>query len=114
MKQNKKQLRDRRHARVRARVSGTALRPRLSVFRSNTRMIAQLINDDTGTTILAVSSNSQKGSTPGERAQSAAVALAKSAQDKGIKSIVFDRGGFLYQGSVKAFADAARGAGLEF
>ena len=110
----KKQQRDRRHARVRARVMGTASRPRLSIFRSNTRVVAQLIDDEKMLTIGAVSSDTQKGKTPQERAEVAAVALAKLAQEKGIKAVVFDRGGFQYLGTVKAFADAARGAGLEF
>jgi large subunit ribosomal protein L18 len=114
MKQNKKQLRDRRHARVRARVIGTTARPRLAIFRSNTRLVAQLIDDDARKTLAAVSSDKEKGKTPRERAESAATTLAKVAQTKGITAVVFDRGGFLYQGSVKAFADAARAAGLVF
>lgn len=100
--------------RVRARVIGTAARPRLSIFKSNTRVVAQLIDDDKGVTIAAVSSDTQKGKTPQERAEVAAVALAKAAQEKGIKAVVFDRGGFLYAGTIKAFADKAREAGLEF
>ena len=110
----KTEQRDRRHARVRARVSGTAARPRLSIFRSNTRVVAQLIDDEKNVTLVAISSDTQKGNTPRERAEVAATAMAKDAQAKGIKAVVFDRGGFLYQGSVKAFAEAARGAGLEF
>jgi large subunit ribosomal protein L18 len=110
----KSQQRNRRHARVRARVMGTASRPRLSIYRSNTRIIAQLIDDETMKTIIAVSSDKQMGKTPLERAESAAVTLVKAAQEKGIKAIVFDRGGFLYLGTVKAFAESARAAGLEF
>ena len=111
---SKIQKRDRRHARVRAKISGTAERPRLSVFKSNTRLVAQIINDETGTTLAAVSSISEKGKTAGERAVAAAGTIAKAAIAKGVKKVVFDRGGFLYAGTVKAFADAAREAGLEF
>ena len=111
---SKTQQRDRRHNRVRARVEGTATRPRLSIFRSNTRVVAQLIDDEKKVTITAISSDTEKGKTPRERAEAAAVTLAKVAIEKGIKAVVFDRGGFQYLGTVKAFADAARGAGLEF
>lgn len=76
--------------------------------------MAQLINDDAQTTLAAVSSASEKGKTPRERAQKAATALAKKAVERKIKQVVFDRGGFQYAGAVKAFADAARAAGLEF
>lgn len=110
----KVEQRSRRHRRVRAKVQGTALRPRLSVFKSNTALYAQLIDDDTNTTILAVASSSEKAKTPRERAEAAATTLAKRAKDKGITVVVFDRGGFQYQGTIKAFADAARAAGLEF
>lgn len=103
-----------RHKRVRAKVIGTPERPRLSVYKSNTRLVAQVIDDSKGVTIAAVSSASEKGKTPRERAESAAVTLAKSAGQKGIKRVVFDRGGFQYLGTIKAFADAARAAGLEF
>ena len=109
-----KQQRDRRHNRVRARVEGTAARPRLSIFRSNTRVVAQLINNEKMVTIVSISSDTEKAKYPRERAEAAAVTLAKAAQAKGIKAVVFDRGGFQYLGTVKAFADAARGAGLEF
>src|SRR3989344_5288239 len=91
----KQQKRVKRHRRVRAKVIGTAERPRLSVYKSNTRLIAQLIDD-------------AKGKTPRERAESSAGALAKLAGEKGVKKVVFDRGGFQYQGTIKAFADAAR------
>lgn len=103
-----------RHKRVRATVIGTQERPRLAVYKSNTRLTAQLINDDEGRTIAAVSSISQKGKTPRERAEQAAVTLASSAKEKGVTKVVFDRGGFQYLGTIKAFADAARAAGLEF
>lgn len=103
-----------RHARVRARVSGSAQRPRLSVYKSNTRLLAQLIDDNKGVTLVAVSSADEKGTTPRERAELAARTLAKKAGEKGVKAVVFDRGGFQYLGTIKAFADAARAAGLEF
>jgi large subunit ribosomal protein L18 len=103
-----------RHKRVRAKVSGTPERPRLAIYRSNTRLIAQLIDDSAGVTLAAVSSASEKGKTPRERAEQAAASIAKKATEKGIKAVVFDRGGFQYIGTVKAFADAAREAGLEF
>lgn len=106
--------RERRHRRVRARVIGSAERPRLSVYKSNTRIIAQIIDDARGVTLAAVSSSAHKGKTPRERAELAAAALAKQASAKGVKAVVFDRGGFQYVGTLKAFADAARAAGLEF
>ena len=110
----KEQQRKRRHNRVRAKVAGTGIRPRLSVFKSNTRLVAQLIDDDACVTIAAISSDAEKGATPRERAETAAVVLAKRANEKGIKAVVFDRGGFQYQGTIKAFAEAVRAAGLEF
>ncbi|MBI5456781.1 50S ribosomal protein L18 [Candidatus Kaiserbacteria bacterium] len=106
--------RERRHRRVRAKVSGSASRPRLSVFKSNTRVVAQLIDDSKGVTLAAVSSHQEKGKTPRERAEMAARTLAKQAEGKKISAVVFDRGGFQYQGTIKAFADAARAAGLQF
>jgi large subunit ribosomal protein L18 len=111
---SKTQQRDRRHRRVRAKVIGTDVRPRLSVYKSNTRLIAQLIDDGSGTTLAAVSSSDEKGKTPRERAEQAAATIAKRAGEKGVKAVVFDRGGFQYVGTIKAFADAARAAGLEF
>lgn len=110
----KREQRNRRHNRVRARVSGTESRPRLSIYKSNTRLTAQIIDDVKGVTIAAVSSANEKGKTPKERAEQAAATLAKAAGAKGVKAVVFDRGGFQYVGTIKAFADAARGAGLEF
>ncbi len=110
----KSQQRERRHRRVRAKVIGTEKRPRLSVFKSNTRLVAQIINDDKGVTIAAVSSRDEQGKTPRERAEMAAKTLATRANEKGVKAVVFDRGGFQYLGTIKAFADAARAAGLEF
>jgi large subunit ribosomal protein L18 len=110
----KQSRRIRRHARVRAKVIGTPVRPRLSVFKSNTRISAQIIDDTEGKTLVSVSSASEKGKTPRERAEQAAATLAKKAGEKGVKAVVFDRGGFQYVGTIKAFADAARAAGLEF
>jgi large subunit ribosomal protein L18 len=110
----KREQRNRRHNRVRARVSGTESRPRLSIYKSNTRLTAQIINDEKGVTLAAVSSANEKGKTPKERAEQAAATLAKAAGAQGIKAVVFDRGGFQYVGTIKAFADAARSAGLEF
>src|SRR6185503_1636554 len=111
---SKSQQRERRHRRVRARVMGSESRPRISVYKSNTRLTAQIINDDMGVTVAAVSSIDEKGKTPRERAEQAAKTLAKKASEKGVKKVVFDRGGFQYVGTIKAFADAARAAGLEF
>jgi len=110
----KRLQRERRHRRVRAKVVGSAARPRLSVYKSNTRLVAQLIDDAKGVTLAAVSSAEEKGKTPRERAEAAAAMLAKRAKEKGITKVVFDRGGFQYVGTVKAFAEAARAAGLEF
>ena len=106
--------RKRRHARVRARLAGTEARPRLSIYKSNTRLTAQIINDDKGLTIVSIDSSKEKGKTPRERAEAAAATLGKLAKSKDISKVVFDRGGFQYIGTVKAFADAARAAGLEF
>ena len=108
----KNALRLRRHARIRARVRGTAARPRLAVFKSNRFVSAQIINDDTGKT-LASANGRGKGS---QSAQAKAVgeAIAKSAKAAGVTSVVFDRGGYRYGGLVKAVADAARAGGLTF
>jgi len=110
----KQHRREVRHRRVRAKVAGNAARPRLSVYRSNTRLLAQLIDDEAGKTLASISSASEKGATPRERAEKAAATLAKNAIGQGVKKVVFDRGGFEYIGTVKAFADAARAAGLDF
>jgi large subunit ribosomal protein L18 len=110
----KQEQRERRHRRVRAKVAGTEVRPRLSIFKSNTRIIAQIIDDTAGRTLVAVSSSEEKAKTPRERAEAAAATLAKRAKEKGVTAVVFDRGGFQYLGTVKAFAAAARAAGLKF
>jgi len=106
--------REQRHARVRSRVSGTAARPRLAVYKSNTRLSAQIIDDVLGTTLVSVSSSTIKAKTSRERIEGAASEIAKKAQEKGITTVVFDRGGFEYTGVIKAFADSARAAGLTF
>lgn len=106
--------RERRHRRVRAKVFGTQTRPRLSIYKSNTRLVAQIIDDAKGVTVVSVDAAQEKGKTPRERAESAAATLAKKAKTKDVSKVVFDRGGFQYIGTVKAFADAARAAGLEF
>lgn len=114
-KTSQKQMkRETRHRRVRARVSGVESRPRLSVYKSNTRLIAQIIDDAAGKTLVASSSDKEKGKTPLERAKSMAHTLAGEAKKKGIEAVVFDRGGFNYTGTIAAFADAAREQGLKF
>lgn len=107
------ELRKRRHARVRARVSGSAERPRLAVFRSNRFVSAQLINDDKGVTIAAAHGREFKGA-QSVQATAVGAAIAKKAVAAGVTSIVFDRGGYRYAGQVKAVADAARAGGLTF
>lgn len=115
-KLSRDKLRIRRHIRVRNKVSGTPERPRLSVYRSNKQIYAQIIDDIAGTTIVSASSLNLKLENGGnvEAAAKVGAEIAKLAQDKEIKSVVFDRGGYLYHGRVKALADAAREAGLEF
>ena len=110
----KLQRRARRHARVRAKISGTDARPRLSVFKSNKYFYAQIINDEKGTTLVGMSSSGVKGKTMTEKAKEMGALLAKKAKEKKIKSVVFDKGGFLYTGKIKAFADGARKGGLNF
>lgn len=106
--------RERRHRRIRAKVIGNAQKPRLSIFKSNKQMYAQLINDEAGTTIVGMSSTSVKGKNMTEQAKELGVAIAKAAQEKNVTEIAFDRGGFKYTGKVKVFADAAREGGLKF
>ena len=110
----KRARRKRAHQRSRQRLAGTTERPRLSVFKSNTRLLAQIIDDKSGTTLASVTSLTEKGKTPRERAEAAAATLAKLAREKGVTAVVFDRGGFQYLGTIKAFAEAARAAGLKF
>jgi large subunit ribosomal protein L18 len=110
----KLQKRIKRHTRIRARISGTAARPRLSVFRSNTSIYAQLIDDVSNVTLASSSDLAITTGTKTEKATTVGKTLAEAAVKLGIKEIVFDRGGFLYAGRVKALADAARAAGLVF
>jgi len=112
-----REARARRHRRVRAKVRGTAERPRLVVFRSNRGIEAQLVDDDARRTLAAASHLNLPASFKGDKtAQAAAVgkALAAAAKKAGIEACVFDRGGYLYHGRVKALADAAREGGLRF
>lgn len=114
------QARKTRHARVRAKVIGTEKRPRLSVFRSLKNIFAQLINDETGKTIIGVSARGLKptasNTLKGKKALAFEVGklIAKAALEKGIKEICFDRGGYLYHGRVAAVAEGARAGGLKF
>ena len=106
MANSKKNIaRDRKRKKIRAKITGTAERPRLSVFKSNVAIYAQLIDDVSGRTL---------ASAVGNDASKVGAELATSAMGKNIKTIVFDRGGYVYTGKVKALADAAREAGLEF
>ena len=109
--------RKKRHARVRGKVSGTSARPRLNVFRSETNIYAQIIDDTKGVTLVSASSLEKgfdgRGNTC-EAAEKVGEALAQRAKDKGIDTVVFDRGGYLYHGRVKALAEGARKAGLGF
>ena len=111
---NKTQKRARRHVRTRAKMSGTATRPRLVVFRSLNNMYAQLIDDTKGATICAVHDMKDSESTKTDRAKLIGNKIAEMAKQKGIESCVFDRNGYMYHGRVKALADGAREAGLKF
>ncbi|HLH23393.1 MAG TPA: 50S ribosomal protein L18 [Chloroflexota bacterium] len=110
--------RARRHRRIRKRVSGTPARPRLSVFRSLKHIYAQVIDDTRGMTLASASSNEAKlrgnGGAKTSRAQAVGALIAERAREAGIDKVVFDRGGYIYHGRVKALADAAREAGLSF
>jgi large subunit ribosomal protein L18 len=112
----KEQLRQRRHRRVRKKIAGTAERPRLAVFRSNQRIYAQLIDDEAGRTLASASSLEKELAGTARSGGPAAVGrlIAERAREAGVTSVVFDRGGYLYHGRVKALADAAREGGLEF
>lgn len=103
-----------RHNRIRARVIGTTEKPRLAVFKSNTAIYAQLIDDSAGKTVAALDTREQKGKTLLERSTTLGAEIAKLAKGKGVEKVVFDRGGFRYQGAIAALADAAREAGLKF
>jgi len=113
---NRDEIRQRIHARIREKLSGTTERPRLNVYRSLNHIYAQVIDDQKGETLVAASSLQLKLKTGGNVAAAKEIgkAVAEKAAAKGIKQVVFDRGGFLYHGRIKALADAAREAGLEF
>jgi large subunit ribosomal protein L18 len=113
----KKEIRRRIHMRIRRKLSGTAERPRLAVFRSVAHIYAQVIDDSKGATLVSASSVDKDARTNGGNVAAAKAIgklVAEKAKEKGIKSVVFDRGGYQYHGRIKALADAAREAGLEF
>ena len=113
---SKAQIRVRIHKRIRRRLAGTDARPRLAVFRSVKHIYAQVIDDGEGKTIAAASSAEKDAKNGGNLAGAKAIGklVAERAKEKGIKAVVFDRGGYLYHGRIKALAEAARQAGLEF
>ncbi len=119
-KKSRKEVRVKKHMRIRNRFSGTAERPRLAVFRSNNHMYAQIIDDTVGNTLASASTVEKSVRDELEKTNNVDAAaylgtvIAKRAIEKGIKEVVFDRGGFIYHGKVAALADAAREAGLEF
>jgi large subunit ribosomal protein L18 len=119
---SKNEIRGRIHTRIRKKLSGTSERPRLAVFRSVAHIYAQVIDDSKGVTLVAANSIEKSSRVEGKRATGGNVAaaaeigkrVAERAKEQGINKVVFDRGGYLYHGRVKALADAAREAGLEF
>ena len=116
-KTNRKLERERRHRRVRTKISGTAECPRLCVFRSNTNVYAQIIDDTKGITLVQASTLDKEVKTKHsnkEAAKEVGAAIAKKAIEKGAETVVFDRSGYQYHGIIKEFAEAAREAGLEF
>ena len=119
-KVSKQKARVNKHRKLRNRFSGTAVRPRLAVFRSNNHMYAQIIDDTVGKTLVAASTLEKDVKAELEKTNNVDAAaylgtvIAKKALEKGITTVVFDRGGFIYQGKIAALADAARAAGLEF
>lgn len=113
----KKEIRNRIHARIRRKLRGTTERPRLAVFRSVAHIYAQVIDDSAGSTLVSASSVDKDGKTNGGNVAAAKAIgklVAERAKEKGIQRVVFDRGGYQYHGRIKALADAARAAGLEF
>ena len=110
----KKEQRTRRRARIRAKVSGTKDKPRLAVFKSNTNIYAQIIDDVHSKTLVSASSNEIKKGKPLEKAKEVGMEIAKKAMTAKISKVVFDRGGFLYTGHIKALAEGAREGGLKF
>ena len=119
-KKSRSEVRAKKHARIRNHFSGTAERPRLAVFRSNNHMYAQIIDDTVGNTLAAASTVEKTARAELEHTNDVDAAayvgtlIAKRALEKGIETVVFDRGGFIYQGKIQALADAAREAGLKF
>ena len=119
-KESRSKVRIKKHMKIRNRFSGTAERPRLAVFRSNNHMYAQIIDDTVGNTLVAASTLEKDVKAELQKTNNVDAAaylgtvIAKKAIEKGIKEVVFDRGGFIYQGKIKALAEAAREAGLEF
>ena len=119
-KESRSEIRAKKHMKIRNRFSGTAERPRLAVFRSNDHMYAQIIDDVAGKTLVAASTVEKEVKAELDKTNNVEAAaklgtvIAKKALEKGISTVVFDRGGFVYQGKVKALAEAAREAGLEF
>ncbi len=119
-KKSRTEVRVKKHSRMRNRFSGTAERPRLAVFRSNNHMYAQIIDDTVGNTLVSASTLQKDVKAELEKTNNVDAAahlgtvIAKKALEKGITTVVFDRGGFIYQGKIKALADAAREAGLDF
>ena len=119
-KESRQLVRAKKHMKIRNRFSGTAERPRLAVFRSNNHMYAQIIDDTVGNTLVSASTLEKEIKAELEKTNNVDAAaylgtvIAKRAIEKGIKEVVFDRVGFIYQGNVAALADAAREAGLEF
>ena len=119
-KDSRSAIREKKHMKIRNRFSGTAERPRLAVFRSNKHMYAQIIDDSLGKTLVAASTAEKSAKAELEKTNDVAAAayvgkvVAERAKAAGISTVVFDRGGFIYQGKIKALADAAREAGLEF
>ena len=109
-KESRTKVRENKHRRIRNRFAGTAERPRLAVFRSNNHMYAQIIDDTVGNTLVSACTLQKDV----KAAAYLGTVIAKKALEKGITTVVFDRGGFIYQGKIKALADAAREAGLEF
>lgn len=106
--------RERRHRKIRSKIFGVAQKPRLSIFKSNKFISAQIIDDEKAITLASSSTKDMKGKTLILRSKEAGIVLAKKATEKNITTVVFDRGGFIFTGAVKAFADGAREGGLKF
>lgn len=119
-KKDRKEIRQKKHKRLRYYLAGTAEKPRLAVFRSNQHMYAQVIDDNAGVTLCSASTldkdvaGSLEHTNDTKAAEALGSVIAKRAQEKGVETVVFDRGGFIYAGKIKALADSAREAGLKF